>query len=493
MNRIAFLTVVLLGLILSGCKTQQKTMGVNNDDVYYQTSPSQDYSTPAANSTAPQVIEGTDETADTKPKAAAVTEDVNDYSYSARVKRFHDPVKDAGYFDPAYTDASNYDTTAAIAGGGSSGDPDVNIYLGAGYGGYWGPYSSFGFSFGWGYDPWYYGYPYSYWYSPSYWWDPFYFGYCCYPYYYPYYSYGGYWNGYYNGYWDGYYGYPYGWNGYGNEYYPGGTYYGHRNFGGSGTVGQPGRVLPAETQRVAPTGTPRINPAESPRVAPANITATRTSAEARTVPNSQQQYRYTRPSSERQAPVQRQNTGYERQKEQTPPRYARPETGQQVQSTRSNPQNYTSPAYRQPKSSQEYLSPRSQPSTVNRNEGGTYTRPSATQQRQATPAQSGTPRGYSTPGNSQGRTSTPAVSPSQRQNSNSSSPQRISTPAQRSNQNYSSPSRSNSGNSGYSAPSRSSGGSVSSPSRSGSGGGSFSSPSRSSGGGGGGSMGGHRK
>jgi hypothetical protein len=497
MNRIALLSVMILGIFLASCKTQQKTTGVNNDDVYYQPSASQDYSKPAANS--PEYINTTADSAGKTPKSASVSDDYSDYSYSARMKRFNEPEKNAGYFDPVYTDPGNYDTTnAQQAQAGSSGDPNVSLYFGAGYGGY-APYSSFGFSYGWGYDPWGwgYGYPYSYWYSPTYWWDPFYFGYCGYPYYYPYYSYGGYWDGYYNGYWDGYYGYPYG--GYGT--YPYETYYGRRTTSGSGGgpttryhtdyASEFNRVAPATSERTTETqggvktltnqgGTKTIEGqtstrtiattgATATRVEPSNITSTRTNPGAsstpgvRTMPNSQQQYRYTRPSSERQTPAQRQNSQYDRQKQQAPPRYSRPGTQpNNTPAVRSNPQNYSSPAYRQPKSSQEYLSPRTQPSTTTRQDGQpsgnpTYNRPANTRE-YSTPQ-----RQNVNPGSTPTRTSTP-----QKQNSNYNSTPKSTAPAQRS------------GGGSYSAPQRSSGG------------GSYSAPSRSGGGGSGGGGGGSR-
>lgn len=524
MNRIAIITVTLLGLSLSGCKTQQKTAGVNYDDAYVKTSVTQDYSRPAT--TTPQnVVTVNDSTA--AVKSATVGEDYSDYSYSSRVKRFHNAEKEADYFDPVYTDTENYDTTATNESvAGSSSSPDVNIYLGTGWGGY-SPYTTLGFSYGWGYDPWnygFYGYPYSYWY-PSYYsyWDPFFFGHHYYPYYYPY-NYYGYWNGYWNGYWDGYYGYgdPYGWDGHHGHGFPGeGGYYGHRTFVGNGSSGHYRPDVSARLKRAAITGTPegndgtktRVLPTgtgtgNNQRVDPTNVTTPRAVTEARsttverstgtTTPaqrsntavrtntNNQQQYKYTRPSSERQAPAQRQNTGYQRQNTQPNPKYARPGSGQQA--TRTTTENYSSPLYRQPKSSQEYLSPRSQ-STTTRQTSTQGVRTNS-QQRQSTPTQ-GTQRTYTTPqrqnvnpGNTPSRSNTPGYSTPQRQN-NSGSSRGSYTPSSRSGQSYSTPSRSGSSRSSYSAPSRSGGSSSSAPSRSGG-----SSSSRSSGSG---SSNGHRK
>ena len=495
MKRIALLSILILGVFLAGCKTQQKTAGISNDDVYNQSAAVKDYSKPSG--TTPEYINTTDENTGNQPKSAVSKDDNSDYSYSARVKRFHNPEQGAGYYDPVYTDPANYDTTATEeqAGASSSGEPDVNIYLGSGWGSCYSPYSSFGFSYGWGYDPWYwgyYGYPYSYWYSPSFWWDPFYFGYY-YPYYYPYYSYG-YWNGYWNGYWDGYYGYPYGWYDYGGDGRGQGTYYGRRTTIGGGGFGNYRKDYASEFKRSMPDNT--LATRSEPGVKTG--TASRSTSAVRTTPNPQQQYRYTRPSSEKQTPaVQRQNVTTERQGTQTTPKYVRPEVRQNnVPATRSNTQNYSSPAYRQPKSSQEYLSPRTQPSGTVRPQGQGTTQP-----RQVSPT---TPsnRNYSapqqqrvTPGNTQPRNTTPSYS----------SPQRNTTPTQRSNSSYSTPSRSNSSSPSYSSPSRSgsgSGSSYSTPSRSSSGGSSYSSPSgsgggssssRSSGSSSGGGFSGHRK
>ncbi|HRH66427.1 MAG TPA: hypothetical protein PLU53_09025, partial [Bacteroidia bacterium] len=135
-------------------------------------------------------------------------DDYYDYAYSARLRRYYNPVIGYNYYDPYYTNMYWYDYNPTSWG--------VSIYLGYNW---WAPtyYYSAPFcygSIGWGYNswygsPWYGGYysPYSYWHGYNH-------GYS-----------DGYWAGYNHGYNDGYYGYsnPYYYNSYDNN-----SYYGPR-------------------------------------------------------------------------------------------------------------------------------------------------------------------------------------------------------------------------------------------------------------------------
>ena len=145
-----------------------------------------------------------------------------DYSYAARLRRFHHPFYGAGYYDSYYTNSYWYDYDPFLYG--------TSIYLGY----YWwrpSPWISVSWGWGWypyhhwgGYNPWnYYNYydPWGY-YSCNYWgWG------------YPSYGWGygnGYWHGYQHGYWNGY------WDGYNDAMYynsydnnSGFYYYGHRD------------------------------------------------------------------------------------------------------------------------------------------------------------------------------------------------------------------------------------------------------------------------
>jgi len=151
MKKLALL-IVISGLILSGCKTQQKATTENNDDVYYskpkvtksankETGSSQDLS-------APKYVTPPDSSSSVKSGSASSKEDNSDYSYSARLKRFHDPVGQLGYNDNYYTNTPNSDS--------SSGNTTVNVYGGSGWSPNYGdPYFSMGWGFGgmgWGWD-----------------------------------------------------------------------------------------------------------------------------------------------------------------------------------------------------------------------------------------------------------------------------------------------------------------------------------------------------
>ena len=343
MNRLVIISVIILGFFLSSCKTQKSAVGVNNDDVYYQaTTCSRLFTT---RHTPAQTVTSPDNTKTVPPPSATLNEDLSDYPYSSRIKRFNSSDTTAGYYDETYTNPANYDTTYIV-----SSSPNVNISFGAGFGSY-GYGTSFGFGIGWGCDPYYgygypyygYGYPYYGWGSPWYYnpwyYDPWYYGY---PYYYPGYAYGGYWNGYYDGYWDGYYGYPYG--GYGNEYPYGGYYYGRRSVLGTGGSGTPnprvaGSVNPQaepNSRTVTTTGMgDNVNNLTSERTANgfytktagtdngaaarSTVTTASASASTRTAtpPATQQKYRYTRPSGEKQQPYQRQATAQQQTRQAT--------------------------------------------------------------------------------------------------------------------------------------------------------------------------------
>jgi len=437
--------ILILGFIISGSFAQQNKNkeGINSDDVYYSTSGKNKKNLKSERSgnageeqkeltltdSAGILITNPDSVSTTLPKSATTYDDYNDYSYSARVKRFHDPNSNAPYFDDAYTNPSNYDST--LSGGTSS--PDVNVYVGAGIGSCWGP--SFSFGLGWGYDPWYWNYGWGYPYYPGWYWNWNYYWWY-YPYPYPYwspYSYG-YWNGYWNGYWDGYYGYPFGWNSW--EYPYANTYYGRRR-----PITSPGG-----------TGVNQRTPAEQ--------TITQSDRNQRTVtpsPSKQQKYQYSR-SSKQVLPGQKRTTYPIAQRQQTtPPKYSKPGV-QRTLPPNSKAENYASPAYRQPKSSKEYLSPRTQAVPQSGQQQNRSTQPTQNQQRiqqsqkqSVNPPRSTSTRQYSAPN----RTNTNPKSynaPSRTNTHYQSSPPRSNSSA--------SPSRSN--GSSYSAPSRSSGNATSS-------------------------------
>jgi len=138
-------------------------------------------------------------------------DDYYDYSYAARIRRFHGSGLGFGYYDPYYTNMYwyNYDPWCW----GSS------IYMGYNWwypSWYYRPSFYFGlgwdfgfFSLGWGYNDWYWGWPY-------YGWGGYGLGY-----------HHGYWDGFWHGYWAGNYGEYY------NSYDYNSYYYGHRPSRGS--------------------------------------------------------------------------------------------------------------------------------------------------------------------------------------------------------------------------------------------------------------------
>jgi len=503
MKKAAFI-ILLLGFIFSSSFAQQTSDAVYGDDVYYSASKTKKKDKKKKNknkneATEPvQQVAEPDSTSTDLPKSSTLMDDYNDYSYSARIKRFQNPEENAGYFDETYTDPANYDYTTQQ----ETSSPNVNIYLGAGFGSYYGPSWSFGF--GWGYDPWYYnwgwGYPYYnwywgynyWWYSPYYYWSPYMYGY---------------WNGYYAGYWDGYYGYPYGWNSW--EYpYGGNTYYGRRQpitstggtklnsniteskanlpSGKDGSLASQSKVERSTASQSKydrnsagkETNSKMVNPEQS---------QSKTVASKYNQPPVQQKYEYTQNQKKQSAAYSKTASPNTRQQQPTP-KYTKPGQYQSPQN-QTKTQNYTSPTYRQPKSSQEYLSPRNQVTGTSVQQQTRSGQPAA-----GRPAYSQPQRQSFTPSSTQrqqpGSTGTrvnPTSSPTRDYTPSRTTPSRsnsYSTPS-RSNS-YSSPSRSNS----YSSPSRSSSPSYSSPSRSSSP--SYSSPSRSSGGSSSGGSGGIR-
>ncbi len=485
----AALIIFILGFILSGSFAQQNKDAVYGDDVYFTASKNKkkdnnkkQSETITESSDSVQQVVDPDSSSSVSPKSSTLYDDYNDYAYSARIKRFHNPEEDVTYFNDTYTDPANYDSN--YQEGTSS--PDVNVYVDAGYGSCYGPSMSFGF--GWGYDPWYWssgwgwGYPYYnswYWGYNSWWYNP-------YSYYWSPYSYG-YWNGYYAGYYDGYYGNPYGWNNWDYQY-GSNTYYGRRmtvtSSGGNNLntrntevkpntpTGQDGRSVTQTKNERAPETRPMNertvvnNDVTSKKTNPVPAVERTTSTKVNP-PATQQRYQYTPTQKENQPSSTKTTSQYTRQQQQPSPKYIKPEQSRSTQTT-TRTQSYTSPTYRQPKSSQEYLSPRTQPSRTSmqqqtRSGQPTTTRPPATQTQRQNVVPSTINR--QSPGstgnqiktnNSPTRNYTPSrTTPTTRSNSYSTPSRSNSSPTPSRSNNYSSPSRSSSPS--YSAPSRSSG------------------------------------
>jgi hypothetical protein len=466
MKKTAFI-LFITGLIIQVSFAQQdkKKNTVTSDDVYYSTSSKNKKHSTTQPETVSGFVEPESTSADSSgtylinpgldslklPNSATSYDDYNDYAYSARVKRFHNAEKDASYFNETYTDPSNYDTS--VPSGSDS--PDVNVYLGAGIGSFYGP--SFSFGIGWGCNPWYWDFGWGYPFYPSWYWNYYWWPYM--PYWNPYGYWNGYWTGYWTGYWDGYYGYPYGWNTWDYPYVN--TYYGRRRpITSPGGIGVNQRSISEQTTTHPERNQRIINPERNDRSIPPNTLSARTlsntpDAERKTVnrvipPPSQQRYQYTR-STDRGESVRTRTSSEIAQKQQPqPPKYVKPEVNRSTP-TQTRTQTYSSPVYKQPKSSQEYLSPRSRaipqgaPQQTRTGPPEQINRQVQPLPRQSTNQQnSSTPRQYSVPN---------------RTNTNSKS---YSTPGRSYNIPNSSPSRSGSS----AAPSRSSGNSYSAPSRS---------------------------
>jgi hypothetical protein len=80
---------------------------------------------------------------DTYYESSFSEDDYYDYSYAARIKRFHDPLEGVGYYDSYYTNRYWYDYDPYSYG--------TSIYIGYDYAyPYYRPSVSFGFSWGLG-------------------------------------------------------------------------------------------------------------------------------------------------------------------------------------------------------------------------------------------------------------------------------------------------------------------------------------------------------
>jgi hypothetical protein len=403
--------------------------------------------------------------------------DYNDYSYTSRIRRFHDPYY-SNYYCDYYASPYAYDPYYY----GSNWSFSVGFSWG------WGS-----FGYGWGYPYYGYGYPYYGWYDPWY-------GY-------PYYGYGSYWAGYWDGYYDGYYGnYPGG-------YYPEYTsvYYGPRtsregtnNSGSGGRGDNNGANIANVPSNGLRTGNDQTSSYRSSAITIDNA-SDRTSVDVndlnsrsgnaisveqqsgnsgRVAENQKTSVDLTRPSSNPnetggtvsresdQNPVTTRSSGSKPASQinsannqgNQGTRYTKEVTEQpkvssqsdqiheatpqgQTRETYSKPKTYSSPVYTRPKSSQEYKTPASenvrqysQPD----NQRNTYTKPAYV-----------TPRSNTQTPSRSGNVATPSHQPSNTRT--------YTTPSQP-NRSYSAPQRSSSPS--YSAPSRSSG-SYSAPSRSG--------------------------
>ena len=114
-------------LILFGCSTQKSASTTSYDDVYYAkpkhtasvetVSPSQDLS-------APKNLSAPDSSTSVKHKSSNLYDDY-DYSYAARLKKFSNQDTTKSYNDPSFGGQDN---------GNNSDSPDVNIYMGNGFG-----------------------------------------------------------------------------------------------------------------------------------------------------------------------------------------------------------------------------------------------------------------------------------------------------------------------------------------------------------------------
>jgi hypothetical protein len=243
MKSLSIIAIPLVALLLGSCSsTQQASNKAYGDDVYYSpkananeqtankqqpasSTPATEYSTPVKDADQGQSVnqenrfdyDGNSSSTQTTGQDGNTyvtnnyynDDDYYDYAYTARIRRFNNPMWGYSYYDSYYTNSYWYDYNPHNWG--------VSIYCGYNW---WAPsawYAPSYTAFSWGYSP------YNYWYNAPY------YGYGYNPYS-PYgynngwgsYNYGyanGYNNGYWNGYYDGLYNNPYYFNSYDNYSY----------------------------------------------------------------------------------------------------------------------------------------------------------------------------------------------------------------------------------------------------------------------------------
>ena len=169
--------LALIALVASSCSSTYNTANV--DDVYYTGEDAVAESASGIESAEPDYYtgnagEGSGEYADYEEPYYSTSEtiedpegntyvtnnhyydpymydDYYDYSYAARIKRFHDPYYGFGYYDPYFTNSYWYNYNPWHFG--------TSIYMGYPY---WSPSLAFSLSYGWGWGSigmgW--GYPY---------------------------------------------------------------------------------------------------------------------------------------------------------------------------------------------------------------------------------------------------------------------------------------------------------------------------------------------
>jgi len=406
MKRAAFI-VVIISLMMSSCKTTQKAVSVNNDDVYStparQAAPSKP--APGYNPDLSSALAADQSAlAHDSLNAKAATLDYSDVSYANRIQKFQHPEGNTSYFESPAADTTyvySSSPNVSISFGFGGGYYGYGMGFGWGYPSYGWGYPYYGYGYGWGY-PYYWDYP--YWGAYPYWGYYPYYG-CCYCWNYPYYNEGGYYNTYYG---------P-------RQSAATNTVY-DRNTRGDGTgttlQSRPATTAGAANSRSAQPAASRGNTAAVPGTRttdPANTRpgtgaaaatpATRSADPAVTQgrsPASQERYHYTRPANQGQGAYTRspgQDGGTRAVRQQPAPKYTQP--GSIPGQRQGQVQNYTPGNYRQARSSQEYINPRVQSqNAAARQSGAAGTRAGA----------SANQRTYSSPGNYSGGN---RVSPSQ--------------------------------------------------------------------------------
>lgn len=355
-------------------------------------------------------------------------DDYYDYSYTARIRRFHSTHVGYSYYDPYFTNLYWYDYDPWHWGS--------SIYLGYPW---WSPYRyydpffyrpGFRFGFSWGWGNMYWGFPYSWGYP---------------------YGYGGYWTGYWHGYYDGFY-YPHYYNSFDHHSH----YYGHRGSRGGATNGYfasnsrgsrsfgdkyeakygtargtrslEERSTGARTGRSLSQGNKATNEAISTQrtVRPGDGQNTKVQKE-RISPTNESRTRISKPATKEN--ISRERQAQEKYRQTDKYKYQKP-TRTNPEKTYRKPKTYQTPDYRQKRSSQEYTVPKSSNNKVNRGtvksntnkapRNTNFTKPKRTNTRTYTPPKrSNNSRSYTPPSRSSGSKSYSA--PSRSSSSGSSS------------------------------------------------------------------------